>query len=123
MAGRPERYQLSKYKLKLNEHKKVVRQILKEIPSHYSIVANENLAPHLSQRFQIHQFEDYQRRPKKVTYALDSDLVVIDQELTLGDMTAEVQKIQNSGYKVVYERDGFFVLQRKDLSKPLALTE
>ncbi len=122
-AGRPEREYFLNYKSKLNEHKRMVRKIVHQIPSNFSIVVNETLAPHASHRFQIRQFEDFQRMPVQKTYSLDSDLVILDRELTQGGLKHEVEKVQASGYRILYKFDGFFILRRPDVDATRALPQ
>jgi uncharacterized membrane protein len=113
LAGRPERQYFFNYKTDLNQHKKAVRSLLKQIPNRFSIVANERLAPHLSHRFELRQFEDFQRMPQAPTYPLESDLVVLDREVMTGDMASEIKKVQVSGYQILYEKNGFYILGRE----------
>jgi len=120
LAGRPERDHFVKYSGELNEHKEMVKKHIARIPGHLSVVVNERLAPHLSHRFDIQQFEDFQRMRVAPTYPLEADVVIIDRELTVGSARAEAIKIQASGYEIAYEQDGFFILQRADQGESIS---
>lgn len=120
LIGRPERHFFSKYQSSLNNHKRRVARILQRVPETFSVVATQNLVPHLSHRLQIKQFEDYQRGFSQAgSYPLISDLVILDREVTTGDFDMEVKKIRASGYRVIHEWEGFVILQRKDLDSAL----
>ncbi len=122
LAGRPERHYFFKYKTSLKEeHKRLVKKAIRQIPERFSVIANENLGPHMSHRFQVNQFEDYQRMPEGSTYSLVSDLVILDRELTAKDINSEVKKVQDSGYKIVYQVDGFYIFQRNDLQETIKI--
>jgi len=122
LAGRPERHYFFKYKTSLKEeHKRLIKKAIRQIPERFSVIANENLGPHMSHRFQVNQFEDYQRMPEGSTYSLVSDLVILDRELTAKDINSEVKKVQDSGYKIVYQVDGFYIFQRNDLQETIKI--
>ena len=123
LAGKPEREHITKFKSLDNSHKAIVRRLVKQIPERFSIVTNDMLAPHLSHRFSIRQFEDFQRLPVSDRYPLEADLVILDRELMQDgrDVLTEAEKVERSGYRTVFERNGFVVLQRHDIPKTLLL--
>ena len=122
-AGKPEREHVSKFMSLDSEHRAMVRQMVKQIPERFSVVTNDMLAPHLSHRLSIRQFEDFQRMPVSDRYSLEADLDILDRELMQDgrDVLTESEKAERSGYRTIFERDGFVVLQRHDIPKTLLL--
>lgn len=112
-AGRPEHHYSFKYKTGLDSRYISIRKLLHSIPESLSVIANDNLVPHLSHRLHIRQFEDYQRMPLSAVYPLEADLVILGERWTEGNIENEVTKVEDSGYRLLLERDGLFILARK----------
>ncbi len=114
LAGKPERRYFYNFKRGIDSHTNLIRETIKKIPEYLSVVTNENLAPHLSHRFQIGQFEDYQRALYGTTYAfINVDLVILDRRFTQGDFDKEIGKVKASGYQIISEREDLIILKRR----------
>jgi uncharacterized membrane protein len=125
LAGRPEIDRYRKYVNQITPHNQMVRAILDVIPENLSVTTSETLAPHLSHRFQIDQFGDYQRMPAESrtsnAYPIWEDLVILDKALTKGVFAEELMKVKGAGYRMVFDYDGFVILERNDLTPRLNL--
>lgn len=123
LAGKPERQHFFKYREADNGHKEIVRETLRKISPDLSVIANENLAPHLSHRLELNQFEDYERMPQKSTYPLSSDLVILDREAVTGNIGEKIRKVEASGYDVLSATDGLYLFARRGLDPKAVFSE
>ncbi len=122
LEGRSERFYFHKYRGNISKENNKISEWVGRIPEQYSVVANDRLVPHMSHRFEIRQFEDFQRMPPGDTYSIKADLIILSREMTEGPIESEIDKIKRSGYRIIFEKYGLILFQRKDLEANLAIS-
>ena len=118
-TGVSEIHTLSEFKRKDNEHLSHVRDFLKHIPTDVSVRTHEFFAPHVSNRLELHIYENGHPKEGGSEKALNSDLVIVDEYLLKTEITKKLQEIEQRGYQIIHEHDGFYVFQKPDKKKVL----
>lgn len=111
MAGVSDYYVASRYEIQRNTHLREVPSLLERIPAGVSVRTQEFLAPHLTNRKELHIFENNHPREGGSAKALASEYVVLDRYFP----TANDESIArlSTDYDRIFEKDGFLIFKRK----------
>lgn len=84
------------------------------IPDRASVVAQASLAPHLSQRDQIHILKPGAPDADYVIVAIDLDPWPVTRE----DIDTFLRERRQRGYEPVFEQNGWVVFRRSPMVRP-----
>lgn len=111
-AGISELYVINKFLAKDNDHLAYVRRYLKTIPSNVSVRTHEFFAAHLSNRREVHIYENHHPREGASAKAMNSEYVVLDVSILGPEYQQNLEELRQLGYEPVHEHEGFFVYRK-----------
>lgn len=117
-SGPSEYYYFSEIVSHRSAHRDFVREELKKIPKEASVFTHNNLIAQIANRREVYQF-NYNPHPNKVEMARDLKTDYVIFELEFWEPGAEpleqaLEGLKGLGYGVQLERDGFYILSKKE---------
>jgi uncharacterized membrane protein len=115
-SGSSEYYFFWKSTQHMTPHNSMVINKLRSVPSSESVLTHNNFVAQLPNRKRVYQF-DYTLQKSKAEMAreLNVNYVVLDMNFwekgTL-PLSKSLGELQDSGYRVEYENDGFYVMKK-----------
>lgn len=102
-------FKLKEYKI--TEHHRLINKIKKLIPQDASLMANNLIGAHLSQRREIYNFEDLAEWPDRVRNK--TDYIVIDTKTLYPYAIDKLKEILSAKeYGIMYYEDGYIILKK-----------
>ncbi len=88
------------------------QNMMRGIPADNSVRTHEFLAPHLAHRREIHIYENTHPREGGSQKAQQADYVILYEGFLGGRRNAAVDELQQRGYQIQKEQDGFLIFSR-----------
>ena len=114
-SGVSELYVMNSAARKWNSRTQVfdsIRPIIKDAP----VRTHEFLAPHFTDRKQLHIYENNHPNEGGRKEALEADYVILDQKILGSTHERRVNQLKSAGYDVELQMSGFTLLKRRDVA-------
>ncbi|HOW58882.1 MAG TPA: DUF2079 domain-containing protein [Candidatus Omnitrophota bacterium] len=111
-SGVSEIYPMRRNWIAITPHTKEVAAILRTIPAEYSLRTHEFYATHAANRKELHIYENDHPKEGGSWKARHTDLIAIDRQLLKENADTVLNGLKNSGYSIILEQNGFFILRR-----------
>lgn len=115
MMGVSEVHVIRQHQIKDNTHLEYVRKYLKSIPEQHSIRTHEFFAAHVSNRKELHIYENRNPKEGHSLKAKNVDLVIIDKSQLGRYVQRDLKRLAFWNYHVTEEHDGLYILQRPNV--------
>lgn len=112
MSGVSEVYPMRRQWITITPRTMRVEKILRTIPAEYSLRTHELYAPHAANRKELHIYENNHPKEGGSWKAQHADMVAIDRQLLKGDLDDALNALKQSGYKIDFEDDGFYIFKK-----------
>lgn len=113
-SGTPEVYSMRRMWIAITPHTKRVAEILRTIPSSFSLRTHEFYAPHAANRKELHIYENEHPKEGGAWKARHTDLVAIDRQILKNGFDNSLKALEQDDFLPFFSENGFIIFKNKN---------